>query len=109
GGFGVAAGVHGPRDGSHADAGRDSRELAADGPVTGDAAGLAVELDELAALPGAVAGGGVDGGDASRDGEQQGERVLGDGDRAHAGGVGDGDAMTCGGGEIDVVGAGAPD
>ena len=82
--------------------------MAADGAVTDHAAGLAVEFDGASARPAAEAGGGVHLREAACHGEQEGKCVFGDGARADSGGVGDGDAMLRGTGEIDVVGSGAP-
>src|SRR6185369_13370965 len=80
-----------------------------DGSVADDAAGFAVELHATAARPAAAARGPVKFGNAAGDGEEQCERVLGDGARADSRGGGDVDFETVGGGEIDVVSAGAPD
>src|ERR1035437_5106034 len=79
------------------------------GAIADDAAGLAVQFDGASARPRAEARRGVHLRNVARHGEQQGERVLGDGAGAHSGRVGNGDAVPRGTGQIDVVGAGAPD
>src|ERR1022692_1955288 len=105
----VARRVHRPDDDAHADGRRQAREVAANGAIADDAAGLAVQFDGASARPRAEARRGVHLRNVARHGEQQGERVLGDGAGADSGRVGYGDAVPRGAGQIDVVGAGAPD
>ncbi len=100
--------VHRPHDHTHPKRRRQARELPPDGAVADHAARLAVQFHPPSAGPRAEARRGVHLRNAARHREQQGERVLGDGARAHSGRVGDRDAVLCCAGQIDVVGAGAP-
>src|SRR5207247_9742119 len=70
---------------------------------------LAEELREHLARPGAPAHLVVDLRNFSCRGEHERQRVLGDGEGVHAGRVAHGHAAAAGGGEVDVVRAGAPD
>ena len=105
---GLRFGVHGPGDDTHPDAGGYAGKPAADGSQADNAAGFAVELDGLAARPLAPARGRVQLRDAARNGQQQGQRMFGDGNGRDSGGAGHGDAVAGGGRQVHVVGAGAP-
>ena len=81
----------------------------ADAAEADHAEGLAVELGalELGPLPGAAGQRAVRLRDVAAEGEHQGQRVLGGGDRVRFGRVGDDHAAAGGGRDVDVVDAGS--